>query len=229
MSLKLIQAGNVSYKIARDFPETVPVFPLTGALLLPGGHMPLNIFEPRYLQMINDAMQSHKLIGMIQPCLKPSSKGINPPSLSGMGCLGRITACQETGDGRLLISLSGIARYNILEEVESDKMYRQVRFNLVEADLEDRAGHAEKVDRSSVILAFRNFLKANGMDADWEMVEKTDNDTLITALCMMSPFEPAEKQALLEAPDLKTRAETMVAISEFYLARNANEEVPSVQ
>lgn len=227
MSLKLIQAGNVSYEEFSDFPEIVPIFPLTGALLLPGGHMPLNIFEPRYLQMINDAMRTHKLIGMIQPCLKPQSRGVEPSPLSKIGCLGRITACQETGDGRLLISLSGIARYKVLEEVESVTPYRQVKFEVFAADLANEP-EDENVDREAVLKAFRAYLNANGMEADWSTVNNTDNDTLITALCMMSPFEPAEKQALLEAPDLKTRAETLVTVSEFYLARSG-EDVPSVQ
>ncbi|MEM7289101.1 MAG: LON peptidase substrate-binding domain-containing protein [Pseudomonadota bacterium] len=211
-----------------DFPETIPVFPLTGALLLPGGHMPLNIFEPRYLEMVNDAMQSDKLIGMIQPCLKTASKSINPPHLSGVGCIGRITACQETGDGRLLISLSGVARYNLLEESQSSKPYRRVKYKVFDIDMRHEAD-ASAVDRKAVLDAFRAFLSANGMEADWSTVNKTDTDTLITALSMMSPFEPAEKQALLEAPDLKTRAEILVAVSEFYLARNSDEDVPSVQ
>ncbi len=225
----MIKAGNVTYAQRGDFPETVPVFPLTGALLLPGGHMPLNIFEPRYLQMISDAMQTHRLIGMVQPNLKLADKDNDPSKLSTVGCLGRITACQETGDGRLLVSLSGICRFKLLEEVESDKLYRMVKFEPFEQDLGDNPGNNE-VDREAVLTAFRNYLEFNGMDADWQTVEDTDNDTLITALCMISPFQPAEKQALLEAPDLKTRAETLVAISEFYLARNStDEEVPSLQ
>ena len=189
--------------------------------------MPLNIFEPRYLEMIHDAMQSHKLIGMIQPCLRQQSKGINPPPLSAIGCLGRITACQETGDGRLLVSLGGVARYKVLDELQEDKPYRQIRYEIFASDLIDDR-EADVVDRDGVLEAFRAFLNANGMEADWETVNKTDTDTLITALCMMSPFEPAEKQALLEAPDLKTRAETLVTVSEFYLARRG-EDAQSVQ
>lgn len=225
----MIKAGNVTYADASEFPDTIPVFPLTGALLLPGGHMPLNIFEPRYLQMISDAMQSHRLIGMVQPNLKVVGEGSDPSKLSDVGCIGRITACQETGDGRLLVSLSGICRFRLIEEITTGKLYRTVSFKPYDQDLEGTS-QADTVDREAVLTAFRNYLDFNGMDADWETVEDTDNDTLITALCMISPFQPAEKQALLEAPDLKTRAETLVAISEFYLARNSSdEEVPSLQ
>ncbi len=224
----MIQAGNVSYKNANDFPEILPIFPLTGALLLPGGHLPLNIFEPRYLQMIGDAMQNHKLIGMIQPNPKAEPDDKGQQALSKVGCIGRITACQESGDGRLLISLSGVCRFTMLEEISTTKLYRQVQYEANVSDLEEMT-QTDEVDREGVLTAFRNYLQANGMDADWDTVKKTETDTLITALCMMSPFEPAEKQALLESPDLKTRAETLVAISEFYLARNSNEEVPSLQ
>jgi len=224
----LIQAGNVSYHNASDFPEILPIFPLTGALLLPSGHLPLNIFEPRYLQMISDAMQDHKLIGMIQPntVACPDEKG--QPTLSKIGCIGRITACQESGDGRLLISLSGVCRFTLLEEVETTKMYRQVRYEPNAADLSDQDCKST-VDRDGVLTAFRNYLHANGMEADWDTVRKTETDTLVTALCMMSPFEPAEKQALLESPDLKKRAETLIAISEFYLARHNADDVASLQ
>ena len=228
MSLKLIQAGNVSYNESSDFPEILPIFPLTGALLLPGGHLPLNIFEPRYLQMIGDAMQNHRLIGMIQPKPNAEPRDDGQQPLSKIGCIGRITACQESGDGRLLISLSGVCRFTMLDELSTTKLYRQVQFEPSISDLKDNPGN-DNVDRDGVLTAFRNYLQANGMDADWDTVKRTETDTLITALCMMSPFEPAEKQALLESPDLKTRAETLIAISEFYLARNSDQEVPSVQ
>jgi Lon protease-like protein len=224
----VIKAGNASYSGVRDFPETIPVFPLTGALLLPGGHMPLNIFEPRYLQMITDAMQDHKLVGMIQPDLKNKNTSSDVPPLSQVGCIGRITACQETGDGRILISLGGVCRFKILEEPKVSKLYRKVRYEIFEDDLDDKPNQ-EGIDRHAVITAFRNYLESNGMDADWDTVNETETDTLITALCMMSPFEPAEKQALLEAPTLKMRAETLVTISDFYLARNLDAEVATVQ
>lgn len=224
----MIQAGNVSYHDIREFPEILPIFPLTGALLLPGGHLPLNIFEPRYLQMIGDVMQGHKLIGMIQPNPNAQPDKSGQQALSRIGCIGRVTACQESGDGRLLISLSGVCRFEMLQEISTTKLYRQVQYKANERDLQE-SNNPSEVDREGVLTAFRNYLNANGMDADWETVKKTETDTLITALCMMSPFEPAEKQALLESPDLKTRAETLIAISEFYLARNSDEKEMSLQ
>lgn len=224
----MAKVGNATYNDSEDFPDTVPVFPLTGALLLPGGHMPLNIFEPRYLKMVSDAVKCHKLIGMVQPDLKKKSGDISPPPLSEIGCLGRITACQETGDGRLLISLSGVCRYQITKEVNSNNLYRSVEYRVFENDLE-ASNDTEEVDREAVTTAFRNYLEANGMEADWSTVNQTDTETLVTALCMMSPFEPAEKQALLEAPDLAARANTLVAISEFYLAKNRDADAGTVQ
>lgn len=173
-------------------------------------------------------MQHHRLIGMIQPNHNAEPDNNGQQALSKIGCIGRITAYQESGDGRLLISLSGVCRFTMIEEITTTKMYRQVQYVANEADLSNPSPKNE-VDRDGVLTAFRNYLKANGMDADWETVEKTETDTLVTALCMMSPFEAAEKQALLESPDLKTRAETLIAISEFYLARNMSEEVTSLQ
>lgn len=224
----MIQAGNAKYGSTADFPDTIAIFPLTGALLLPGGNMPLNIFEPRYLKMVEDAMHSDRLIGMIQPCLRTASKPVEPPPLSKIGCVGRITACQETGDGRLMISLAGIARFQITEEIETNHAYRKVTFEIDEADLHQDCS-ADQVDRDAVLGAFRAFLDANDMEADWETVNDTDNDTLVTALCMMSPFDPADKQAMLEAPNLKARAETLVTIAEFHLACKDDDNRPSVQ
>lgn len=223
-----MKAGNASYTSINGIPEIVPVFPLTGALLLPGGQMPLNIFEPRYLEMVEDAMRGEKLIGMIQPCLKYSGEPCSNPPLSGVGCLGRITGFQETGDGRYLISLSGICRYRVCEESSVNTGYRQCKIKIFEQDLTPKS-EGNTVDRDALLVAFRNYLEANDMDADWESVETTDNETLVTALCMMSPYGPAEKQALLEAADLRHRAETLIAISEMHLARNCNDTPDRLQ
>lgn len=216
-----MKAGNVDYCEIGDIPQDVPIFPLSGALLLPGGQMPLNIFEKRYLTMVDDAIAGNRLIAMVQPCMKPDNARIDPPKLSTVGCLGRVTAFQETGDGRYLISLSGICRYKISEEVPSNNPYRKCRIEPFEYDLQDHCGENLAVCRDRLLTAFRNYLEANDMDADWETVNQTDTDTLVTALCMMSPYEPAEKQALLEAPDIEARAETLIAISEMHLARQA--------
>lgn len=213
-----MKAGNESYNFSKDVPDTIPVFPLTGALLLPGGQLPLNIFEPRYLEMINNALRGNKLIGMIQPKLNGDQTSDGPPELSDIGCIGRISAFQETGDGRYHISLSGICRFKVVEEIQVNTGYRQCKIEAFEGDMEDMT-QGDDVDRDAVLLAFKNYLEANNMDADWDTVERAETETLITALCMMSPYDPAEKQALLEAHTLKDRADTLIAISEFYLAR----------
>ncbi len=217
-----MKAGNVTYLKAADISEIVPVFPLAGALLLPGGQLPLNFFEPRYLAMVDDAMDGDRLIGMVQPALKQPTSGNKDPILCEVGCLGRITAFQETGDGRYLISLSGICRYRILEETKNRNGYRRCRIGVFADELTSE-DNGDAIDRESLLATFRNYLDANDMEADWESVEKADNETLVTALCMMSPYGPAEKQALLEAPDLKSRAETLIAITEIQLAKDSDD------
>lgn len=223
-----MRAGNASYNFASDIPDIIPVFPLTGALLLPGGQLPLNIFEPRYLEMVNDALRGEKLIGMIQPDLNKPHHGEDPPALSKIGCIGRISAFQETGDGRYHISLSGICRFKVIEETTVNTGYRQCKIEAIEADLTETS-QGETVDRDAVLLAFKNYLAANNMDADWETVDKADTETLITALCMMSPYDPAEKQALLEATTLKDRADTLIAISEIHLAKQKGDTYGNIQ
>ncbi|KTR03730.1 ATP-dependent protease [Aureimonas ureilytica] len=218
-----MQAGNVTYSSDADLPETVAVFPLSGALLLPGGQMPLNIFEPRYLALIDDAMSGARVIGMIQPRLDGAVQESGEPELCAVGCFGRITSLTETGDGRYLLNLQGIARFRILEELESDEPYRLCRVCPFTADLSPGEGE-EVVDRDALLKAFRSYLEANQLEADWESVSKASNETLVNALSMMSPYGAAEKQALLEAPDLKTRAETLVAITEISLARENSDD-----
>ena len=223
-----MRAGNASYNFSKDLPDTIPVFPLTGALLLPGGQLPLNIFEPRYLEMVADALRGEKLIGMIQPDLTTASCSDTPPPLSEIGCVGRISAFQETGDGRLHISLSGVCRFKMIKEMTVNTGYRQCKIDAFEADLCELS-EGDDVDREAVLLAFKNYLVAHHMDADWDTVNKADTQTLITALCMMSPYDPAEKQALLEAPTLKDRADTLIAISEVHLARQEGDTFANLQ
>jgi uncharacterized protein len=210
-----MRAGNYSYVKAQDIPDTVPVFPLTGALLLPSGQMPLNIFEPRYLEMIDEAMRTNRIIAMLQPALNGSENG-----LCDVGCLGRIVSFSETGDGRYHVTLAGVCRFRLLEEVSVKSPWRQIRIAAMLKDLEPADG--KDVDRKSLLKAFKSFLEANSMEADWESVTRADNAMLVNALSMMSPYGPAEKQALLEAEDLKSRAETLVAITEIMLARNGD-------
>jgi Lon protease-like protein len=213
-----MQAGNAHYRLSDDVPASVPVFPLPEALLLPGGRMPLNIFEPRYIQMVDEAIQGERVIGMVQPALDGSRRPDGEPLLCAVGCLGRIIAFQETGDGRYLISLQGICRYRVIEELSVRTPFRQCRIAPFAADLQEQDGN--EVDRPALLKAFRAYLQANDLDADWESVSRADNTMLVNALSMMAPYGAAEKQALLEAADLKTRAETLIAITEMAMARD---------
>jgi hypothetical protein len=223
-----MQAGNMTYSTARDVPETVPVFPLSGALLLPGGQMPLNIFEPRYLEMFDAALRADRVIGMIQPKFSGDTGKPEKPNLCAVGCLGRIASFAETGDGRYIISLQGICRFRVAEELNGRLPFRQCRITPFASDLDD--GHeAECVDREELLRVFRAYLDANELEADWDSVKRAGNDTLVNALCMMSPYGPAEKQALLEAPDLKSRAETLIALTEMALARDKDDSGRTLQ
>ena len=217
-----MQAGNAHYHSADQLPSKVAVFPLAGALLLPGGQMPLNIFEPRYLQMIDDAMRGDRIIAMCQPRFdQPETNNPRFP-LCDVGCLGRITSLGETGDGRYVLTLQGICRFRVGEELSVTTPYRQIAITPFAGDLDDE-DREDEVDREALLTAFRDYLEANSMEADWESVTRASNETLVNALSMMSPYGPAEKQALLEAPDLKTRAETLIAITEINLARDDDE------
>jgi Lon protease-like protein len=221
---------NAEYQQPGDLAEVIPVFPLPGALLLPRGQMPLNIYEPRYLAMIDDALRAgHRLIGMIQPDSAhpgPAEK----PNLFKIGCVGRITQIAETGDGRYLIQLTGIARFRIDEELAVTTPYRQCRvvYAPFADDLVARKGE-DAVDRERLLRSLSDFLQANDLKADWEGIENAPNEALVNALAMMSPYGTAEKQALLEAPDLKTRAEILVAMTEIELAKKASGGETSLQ
>lgn len=219
-------AGNARYLTEGDLPGTVAVFPLSAALLLPGGRLPLNVFEPRYLEMVDHALAGNRLIGMIQPRLDGALKAHGEPELCDVGCLGRITSFAETGDGRYLISLQGVCRFRVTAEDAAKTPFRQCRIAPFLADLDAEAG-AEEVDRTALLQAFRAYLKANELEADWDSVSRAENATLVNALSMMAPYGPAEKQALLEAPDLKTRAETLIAMTEIALARESGDDFPS--
>ncbi len=221
-----MNVGNARYLAARDLPERVSIFPLAGALLLPGHQLPLNIFEPRYLAMLDSALAGNRLIGMIQPASEEEDdKSI--PTLSKVGCLGRITSFMETGDGRVLVTLSGICRFRVLEELSVSSPYRQVHLAPFLSDLEPEDD--SNVDREALLETFRDYLDANQMDADWDNINRASNASLVNSLSMMAPFGVAEKQALLEAPDLKIRAETLIAITEIILAREAEGGAPMLQ
>jgi Lon protease-like protein len=223
-------SGRASYAGPDDLPAAIPIFPLTGALLLPRGQLPLNIFEPRYLAMVDDALAGHRVIGMVQPRFDTGALRPGPePELCTVGCAGRLTGFSETGDGRYLITLTGIARFRILSEIPSERPFRLARISAEEfaTDFQARAGE-EDVDRPGLLKAFKTYLEANNLEADWDSVNRASTESLVNALSMMSPFGPPEKQALLEAPDLKTRADTLVAIAEI-AARSSGGDSSSLQ
>lgn len=212
---------NAEYRGPAELPERIPVFPLPGALLLPRGQMPLNIFEPRYLAMVDDALRDgHRLIGMIQPDVT-HSRNEERPALFSVGCVGRITQFAESGDGRYILELTGVARFKVVEEMTVLTAYRQCKvdyFPFID-DFTARKGE-EAVDREALLSVLTDFLKANNLKVDWEGIESAPNEALVNALAMMSPYDAAEKQAMLEAPDLKTRAEILVAVTEIELAKS---------
>jgi Lon protease-like protein len=221
---------NANYRGPADLAEVIPIFPLTGALLLPRGQMPLNIFEPRYLAMIDDALRGgHRLIGMIQPDVTHSGSP-DHPALFHIGCVGRITQFGETGDGRYILELTGISRFRVTEELSVTTTYRQCRvdyFPFVD-DFTARKGE-DLVNRGEVLRVLQAFLKANNLKVDWDGIERAPNEALVNALAMMSPYGAPEKQALLEAPNLKERAEILVAVTEMELARKKTSGEPPLQ
>ena len=220
---------NAVYNGAVDCPQVVPLFPLAGALLLPRGQMPLNIFEPRYLAMVDDAIRTHRIIGMVQPEAEEGRQSAQPELLQ-VGCIGRITQLAETGDDRYILTLTGISRFRIAEELSVTTPYRQARVSYDDfaVDFTARAGEDE-VDRAGLLKALRAFAKANQLKIDWKGVNEAPNEALVNALSMMCPFGPREKQALLEAPSLKTRAEVLVAITEIELARGGGDPETTLQ
>lgn len=191
-------------------PPVIPIFPLAGALLLPGGILPLNIFEPRYLNMTQAAMYGDRAIGMIQPT-EPELPG-RAPAVFRTGCAGRVTYYDETDDGRILIRLLGLCRFDVAEELDLRDGYRRVRadYGNYRADMQEDAEPA--LDSSELLAALRGFLGSRGIDANWKAFESMPAERLITSLSMMCPFEPSEKQALLEATDLADRGRVLLAL-----------------
>jgi Lon protease-like protein len=216
------------YRTTADIPPSFAVFPLPGALLLPRTDLPLNVFEPRYLDMVTDAMAGNRLIGMIQP---EEDTGDRPvPALSRIGCVGRITSYAETPDDRILITLTGICRFEILRELPLERAYRvvQVDYSAFAEDLLRDHG-ASQVDRNALLRVFRDYLETKNMSADWDEVDGASNETLVNTLSLLAPYPPRDKQALLEAPDLKARADVLVALTEMNLARAAGRKPHSLQ
>ncbi len=191
-------------------PGVLPIFPLPACLLLPGGRLPLNIFEPRYLAMTDRALRGQRLIGMVQPRDAMTAEG--RPEIYELGCAGRITTFSETEDGRYLITLDGLARFRAVEELElAEGGFRRVKadFSDFRRDLEEEDA---EIDRSVLLATLRTFFDRQGIDGDWDAIEQTGNERLVTSLAMLCPFSASEKQALLEAADLSQRAASMIAM-----------------
>jgi uncharacterized protein len=210
---------NRAYESPSELPAVIPVFPLAGALLLPRRPLQLTIFEPRYLAMLDDALSGERLIGMIQPSAGEDASDVKP-DLYPVGCAGRIVQYAETGDGRCLVTMTGVARFRLLGEALAMTPYRQaqVDFSDFAADFKEGAGESA-VDRTGLLTALQQFAEANQFKVDWGDIKKASNEALVNGLAMMSPYGAKEKQALLEAADLKTRADILVAITQMELAR----------
>jgi Lon protease-like protein len=221
------------YRSIDDLPPQIPVFPLRGCILLPRTLLPLNIFEPRYLAMLEDAIRGSRMIGMVQPVGDGGGTG-SPldraaPLRSG-GCAGRVTAFQELDDGRLTITLSGIARFILAGEEPTETAYRvfSVDYSSYPGDLE--RGHGEdEVDRDKVLDTLRRYLASRGLAADWSAIRKSSSEQLINSLAVASPFGCEEKQALLEARDLRQRAETLMTLAEMEIAGGGSDAGSTVQ
>ncbi|HUE45736.1 MAG TPA: LON peptidase substrate-binding domain-containing protein [Aestuariivirgaceae bacterium] len=222
------------YRTAHDLPTRLAIFPLAGALLLPRTKLPLNIFEPRYLAMVHDAMANSRIIGMVQPAggqpADGTSDGDDAPAVQSIGCAGRITSYAETDDGRLLIVLTGIARFQVVAENETSRPYREVEadFTGFAGDLIAGLGEAD-VDRRVLIETLRIYLEARQLVADWDEVEAASTEALVNSLSALSPYPAGDKQALLEAADLKARADMLVALTEMALARAEGADGPRLQ
>ena len=205
-----------------QLPDTLPIFPLSGVLLLPGGKLPLNIFEPRYLAMIFDSLAGHRMIGMVQPMQPGGFAGDGLPVEDGrpkvhkIGCAGRIVSFSETEDGRLLLALSGVCRFEIGHELElAHGGYRRVTslFSPYRADL-DQADLDIELDRERLMAALAAFFRGKNLSTDWDAVKQAADHNLVTSLSMVLPFGPVEKQALLEAADTNARAKLLVGFLE---------------
>lgn len=214
-----------AYVKASDLPQVIPVFPLQGVILLARGQLPLNVFEPRYLNMVDDAMGGDRIIAMVQPSGGPAQL----PSLSPVGCAGRITSFSETSDGRYLITLTGVCRFRIMTEMPSQGPYRQIRadFAPFEGDLAPPP-KGDTAERGPFLDALRTYLEARGLDIDWDMAESAPTEALVNSLAMALPFEPAEKQALLEAADLTARSRALDALMRIDAAE-PGDDAPSMQ
>jgi Lon protease-like protein len=220
------------YRGPADLPAVLPIFPLRGAILLPRATLALNVFEPRYLDLVDFALAGDRVIGIVQP--GPNGKAESPPGksfpLRRVGCAGRITAFNEGDAGRTVISLSGIARFAVGHDIESEHPFRLCRVDFAPYVKDFTSGHGEEeVDRPRLLETLKTYLIANDLNADWDRIEHASNERLVNTLSILSPYGPEEKQALLEAKDLKARAEALVALAEMELASRDDGSGTSMQ
>jgi Lon protease-like protein len=214
------------YVKASELPQVIPVFPLPGSILLARGQLPLNVFEPRYLNMVDDAMAGDRMIGLIQPV---GAAGENPP-LTRVGCAGRITSFAETSDGRYLITLTGVCRFAVATEMQVRTPYRQVRADFLPYESDLRAPDPDEAfDREPFLSALAPYLSGRGLDIDWDTARAAPQEALVNSLAMGLPFDPAEKQALLEARDLTGRFETLATLLEIDAMEDGDDEGHSLQ
>lgn len=216
-----------------QLPDTLPIFPLTGVLLLPGGRLPLNIFEPRYLAMISDALGGQRLIGMVQPKTSGGfagdgmSEGGGPPPVQKIGCVGRISSFSETGDGRILLTLQGLCRFAIEDELaRAAGGYRLVRadYSRFRSDMQS---NETTLDRPRLMSALKRFFSANNLAIDWKALEQLDDAALVGTISMVAPLEPVEKQALLEAEDGTVRGKLLIGLLESsVMVQSSDEQTP---
>jgi|TARA_B110000438_G_scaffold299985_1_gene351321 Lon protease-like protein len=207
--------------IFEELPEIIPIFPLDKCVLLPKAILPLNIFEPKYLQMIEDAMKSGKYIGIIQPSISKEENN----DTEKVGCLGKISTYVENDDGTLIVKLTGICRFNILEKLKSNKKYKQMKvsYQLFKGDLQMN-DPIKSVDRDKLLNVISDYLNVNDLTTDWSIITDTDTEILINAFAMLSPFSSKEKQALLEATNIENRSEILIALSEISIASRNNKK-----
>lgn len=194
-----------------DLPRRLPIFPLSSALLLPGRSLPLNVFEPRYLQMVEDVLGADRFIGVVQPTDPDSEE--SDPELQSVGCAGRVTAFREAEDSRYLIQLHGLCRFEVVREIDREgRLYRTVEPSWERFADDLRTRPEADIDRDELLAHMRSYLEARDLEANWEAVEDTEDAELVDMLAMSCPFEPTEKQALLEADDVDDRSQLMVAM-----------------
>jgi uncharacterized protein len=221
------------YRSASDLPKVLPIFPLRGAILLPRASLTLNVFEPRYLALVDHALAGTRLIGVVQPAPE-AGNGESPQGkifpLRRVGCAGRITSFTESEDGRVVVALAGVARFRIGRDVEGEEPFRVCQIDFAPYGEDFVSGYGEDdVDRPRLIATLRSYLVANNLNADWERINSASTERLVNTLSILSPYGPEEKQCLLEARDLRARAEALVALAEMELAARDDGSGTSLQ